>query len=122
MANNNQKMAQLIVNMFHSRTNAHIHHLRTKSYAKHMALGAYYDGIVDLVDAVAENYQGLYGIIASYPSAYTPPSDPIEDISATQAWIAANRREISDDTSIQNQIDSIADLINTTLYKLRNLS
>ncbi len=108
--------------LFHSRTNAHINHLKTKSYAKHAALAAYYDSVVDLVDAIAENYQGLYGIIPTYPVIYAPASDPVEDLSTVQTWIAANRREISDDTSIQNQIDNVADLINTTLYKLKNLS
>ena len=51
---------------FHSRTQAHVFHLRVKgpgAYAAHKALNDYYDGIVDLVDGLVESYQGKYGII-----------------------------------------------------------
>lgn len=122
MGNNHTKLAQMTLMVFHSRTNAHINHLRTKSFAKHAALGAYYDAVVDLMDGIVENYQGLYGIVPTYPALYSPAADPIEDLDALRSWIAANRAGVSDDSSIQNQIDTVAELINSTIYKLKNLS
>ena len=44
-----------------SRTQAHVFHLTTNSYAQHKALGKYYDAISDLLDAYAEAYMGSYG-------------------------------------------------------------
>lgn len=41
-----------------SRTQAHVFHLTTKSYAAHKALQAYYEGIVPLLDSYAETYMG----------------------------------------------------------------
>ena len=41
-----------------SRTQAHVFHLTTKSYAAHKALQNYYEGIVPLLDSYAETYMG----------------------------------------------------------------
>ena len=45
---------------------SHKYHLQVKgdmgSYAAHVALGAYYEGIQDLVDTLVEVYQGQYEI------------------------------------------------------------
>ena len=49
--------------MFLARDVTHSAHLNTRSYAKHVALGAFYDGIIDLADKFAEAYQGKYGLI-----------------------------------------------------------
>ena len=50
----------------HSRTQAHVFHLQTPSFAEHKALNDYYNGIVDLVDGFVESYQGKYGILNGY--------------------------------------------------------
>jgi hypothetical protein len=52
--------AELVMRCFHSRTAAHVLHLKSKSYSEHMALHDFYDEIVDLTDAFAEMYQGEY--------------------------------------------------------------
>ena len=41
-------IGELIVRCFHARTNAHILHLQTRSYATHVALNEFYDEIVTL--------------------------------------------------------------------------
>ena len=50
----------------HSRTQAHIFHLQTQSYAQHKALQDYYDEIVELIDEYVETYQGKYDILRGY--------------------------------------------------------
>ena len=59
-------MERIASMFFHSRTQAHVFHLRVKgpgAYAAHKALQDYYDGIVDLIDGLVESYQGKYGLI-----------------------------------------------------------
>ncbi len=41
---------QFVMCLLHSVTNAHILHFQSLSYSQHMALGAYYDEVSDLVD------------------------------------------------------------------------
>ena len=61
-------IGELIIKLLHARTNAHILHLGTTSFAKHKALNDFYDEIVDLVDTLAEAYQGDYGLILRSPN------------------------------------------------------
>ena len=49
--------------LFLARDVTHSAHLNTRSYAKHVALNEFYDGIIDLADKFAEAYQGKYGLI-----------------------------------------------------------
>ena len=55
-------MEELASLFMHSRTQAHVFHLRVKgpgSHAAHKALQAYYKGIIPLLDLIIENYQGM---------------------------------------------------------------
>ena len=115
---------KLISYLMHSRTQSHIYHLQTPSYATHMALNAYYTGIGDLIDGLVETYQGKYGIITGYTN---PPVMEYQNCEAIQSYFKAllvtitqYRQDISD-SYIQNQIDTIEELISSTLYKLKFL-
>lgn len=110
--------------LFHSRTQAHIMHLQTKSYAEHIALNGYYDGIGGLIDGLVESYQGQYGIIESYKSYdITSYKDSESTINYLQDLCkkVTTLRGCCEDSYIQNQIDNVCELINSTLYKLRFL-
>ena len=98
-------------------------HLQTKSYAAHMALGSYYDEIIDLVDGLAESIQGKYGIITGYGPAFAVPSvEPLSYLESLMEYVDDKREDMPADTEIQNDIDSIMTLINSTVYKLRFLA
>jgi hypothetical protein len=114
---------ELVMRCFHARTNAHVLHLKTRSYAAHKALNEFYDNIVDVTDSFAEAYQGDYGLIEDYPSKYTVASDPLDMLKELGTWITAHRNECcdEDDTYLQNIIDEIMALIRQTEYKLRFL-
>lgn len=107
--------------LLHSATNTHFFHWSTDSYARHVALGDYYDGIVDLVDTYVEAYMGKYGKITQFPSVYHQPKDPIQYIRAIQDFITESRQSLPQDSELQNIIDEIMDLANSTAYKLINL-
>jgi len=42
------KYSQVVSILFNARTNAHIAHLQTRSFAKHKALNEFYDEVVEL--------------------------------------------------------------------------
>ena len=86
-----------------------------------MALGEYYDEIVELVDSFVESYMGKYGKITQFPSVYHQPKEPVQYLKSLQQFVMAARPDLPQDTELQNIVDEIADLINTTTYKLVNL-
>ena len=116
-------MGELIMQLFHARTNAHVLHLKTTSFAKHKALNEFYDELPDLADKLAEAYQGDYGLIDKYPTRYTPIEDATELVTGLAEWIAQNRYDCrdGDDTYLQNITDEIMALCRSTTYKLKVL-
>ncbi len=116
-------MGELIMLLFHTRTATHVLHLKSRSYAQHMALDALYEGIVPLADSLAEAYQGQYGLIESYPAHYKPYSDALVMVEDVLAAVKTCRyRDVSaKDTHLQNIIDEVVALLNSTAYKLKFL-
>ena len=117
-------IGRLIALLFLGRELAHREHLRTTSYAQHMALASFYEGIVGLADSIAEAYQGRHGIIESIPMLTETSGGNIVDILEKQLAAVEKLRYTAvskDDTAIQNLIDSVVELYLSTLYKLKNL-
>ena len=119
-------VGEFIGNLLHSATITHFMHLQAQgegSFAKHMALGTYYDEIVDLVDGLAEAIQGCYEeIIAPYPNMFANVSgDALEYMRMLKEYVSQTRQNMPELSNIQNEIDSIATLIDSTIYKLRFL-
>jgi len=112
--------------LLNSVTTGHILHLQSRSYSQHMALGAYYDGIGDLVDAFVEAFQGKYGLLTKYPTSagLMPNVEPTDYLTYLSDEVATLRRAdgFPQDSELQNEVDDIANLINSTLYKLRYLA
>ncbi len=117
--------AKFISYLFHSRTQAHIFHLQTRSFAAHAALNAYYDGIVALADGLVETYQGKYGVLEGYSNFSLIETENCEDmISYFQALLKAienNRSSFASDSYLQNQVDTVVELLTSTIYKLTYL-
>lgn len=119
------KAAEFVGMLFLARDVAHSVHLNTRSYAKHVALNAFYDEIVDLADKFAEAYQGKYGLIGpvSLQSA-KKTGNILEFLEGQLDEIHADRYKVVDKecTAIHNIIDEIEGLYMSTLYKLRFLA
>ena len=116
-------VGEFIGTLLHSATIAHIKHLQAVgqgSYAKHIALGDYYDEIVSATDSLAEAIQGSIGeIIESYPPMFgNPATEALEYLKSIREYVISNRDSISDYTNIQNEIDNIMTLLDSTIYKL----
>lgn len=123
--NQNSDFAEMISLILHSRTQTHTLHLQTKSFAEHKALNEYYDAIGDVVDGLVESYQGKYGIIEKYKSydlsGYKSTDSTVKYLQDLCKKIES-LRDCCKDSYIQNQIDNVCELINSTVYKLRFLS
>jgi len=101
-----------------------VYHWQSQSYSEHIALNEYYDGIPDIVDGIVESYQGKYGIQKGYKlfevRDYSTPEEVINFLKQLDADVEMLRQSIKE-TYIQNQIDNVLQLIETTVYKLENL-
>jgi DNA-binding ferritin-like protein len=120
-------VVDMIATLLHSRSQAHIFHWQTKSqssFAEHMALGTYYDEIVELIDGIVESYQGKHDLITGYKTVkmvdYKSTEQLISYFKDLDDNIEKNRKAVKE-SYIQNQIDGVQELIFSTLYKLRFL-
>lgn len=117
-------MNKLIALLFLARDVAHREHLKTRSYAAHVALNDFYHDIVEKADAIAEAYQGGYDLIKNIEILGDKTTDNIETFLKDHVkWIDNNRYKAcdKDDTTIQNLIDEAQEVYLTALYKLRFL-
>ena len=119
--NETQNVAMFAATLLHSATNTHFFHWSTNSYSQHKALGNYYDEIVELVDDYVEAYMGCYEQIKTFPSVYHQPKEPLKYLESLKNFVDDARKDLPQETQIQNIIDEIAQLIDSTLYKLRFL-
>ena len=121
-----EEFVQLISTLTASRTQAHIFHWQVQgvgSYSAHKALNKYYDEILDLVDGLVESFQGKYGIQRGYTSPVTFKEDGqfVNYFEALAMYVETIRTKIPQDSYIQNEVDTVVKLIQTTKYKLVNL-
>lgn len=111
---------QLISKLFVTRNVAHLAHWKTTSFSQHMALGDFYDSIVDLLDGIVESYQGSFGMIGDVALNASPKQiEILSHLKQELTWLENNREKIANgSTSIQNQVDSLMQAYQTTIYKL----
>jgi len=123
-------MKQLASLFMHSRTQAHVFHLRVKgagALAAHLALQTYYEGIIPLLDLLIENYQGKNGLIEFEEVEGLDNDASIDNIVSYFSKLIEVLEKLRKDeklqsSSIQNQIDTIDELLSSTKYKLENLA
>lgn len=114
---------EFVGQLLHAVTVAHVFHLRSRSYAQHVALGEFYEAIGGAADTLAECYQGAYGLIEGWPSAFEmPEGEPLAWLNGLSQAVQAGRKELPEDSEIQNLIDEVQGLIDGALYKLRFLA
>lgn len=115
-------MGDFILTLLHASTNGHILHLRSRNYAEHKALQTYYEELPDLVDTLAEQIQGLNQELLDYDYEYYRPEETaLEELQSVYQYVTQQRKGMPDNTSVQNTIDAIEELIQSTIYKLKFL-
>jgi hypothetical protein len=115
--------ADLIGHLFLARDVTHSVHLNTRSYAKHKALGKFYEDVIGMADDLAEAYQGRHGLIGPITlHSAEKTGTVVEFLEDSLKKIEKGREEFGDDMAIQNIVDEIVGLYLKTLYKLKFLA
>ena len=97
-------------------------HHQTESYAEHKALNNFYDEILELTDGLVESVSGIYGRPKKYmidsPADYKNIDQVKDYFKSCYDMIQKDRKDIYQESWIQNQVDEIAQLFAETLYLL----
>jgi hypothetical protein len=116
---------ELIARVFYARNVAHFEHWRAEGvggYARHMALGAFYDEVIDALDALVEAYQGAFELVSAIPKTPTNASEILLILGEDAEWIEKNHDAIcKGNRAVANLLDTVTGVYLTTTYKLRNL-
>jgi hypothetical protein len=114
-------LGEFVMRCFQARTDTHVAHLLTDSYATHKALNKFYDAIIDLADSFAEAAQGRLGMLdyVEVPSCgcYGKPDKIVRDL---RDWVEDACGDIEAE-DLKNIAAEVVELCNSTLYKLRFL-
>jgi hypothetical protein len=117
------QMGLFIGTLMQSRNQAHILHLQTNSFAAHKALQEYYEEIIELIDGLVESYQGRYGILRGYKMEGVIKEDDnaLMYFEGLSKFVEMIRTKVPQDSYIQNEIDNVVNLVESTKYKLKFL-
>lgn len=115
------KGAEFVARCRAAATAMHFFHLITPSYAAHVAAQEFYEGIIPLMDAVAEDMIGRFGRFEGFPNVKESSLDGLQICGNAAKWLDANRALMGEYSEIQNGIDAVLSLTNSTAFKLRDL-
>lgn len=114
-------VADFISILRNSSPQVHIFHNQTRVYSEHVALGEYYDDVLDLIDRLAETYTALYGEIEGYTSMpyrdYISKDETVNYFKALYQYVQTNRA-IFKESFLQNIIDELSELLAQTMFRL----
>jgi hypothetical protein len=117
-----EKFSYFVSYLKDSFDQAVVWHHQTDSYAVHKALGKFYDGILGLTDGLVESVSGIYDRPMNYqidsPADYKNSEQVVKYFKSLYKTIQEERKEIYQESWVQNQVDEIAALIAETLYLL----
>lgn len=117
---------ELIARVFYARNVAHFEHWQATgigSYARHQALGEFYDGVIDAIDNLVEAYQGAFELVGTIKPPKTKANDIQLMLIEDAEWIEEHHEAIcKGNRAVANLIDGVSDVYLKTIYKLRNLT
>lgn len=117
-------MMDLVTCLQHSRTTAQMQHWKTASRSDHQALNFFYDTLPPLLDSFVESFQGKYGKLTDYILDYKlSAEEPLPYMLALADEVETLRRAegFPQDSWLQNQVDTMVQVIYQTVYQLRDL-
>jgi RNA binding exosome subunit len=117
-----EKFSYFVSYLKDSFDQAVVWHHQTDSYAVHKALNKFYDGILGLTDGLVESVSGIHGRPMKYqidsPVDYKNPEQVVKYFKSAYELIEKERKDIYQESWIQNQVDEISALFASTLYLL----
>lgn len=99
-------------------------HLKTDKYSAHIALDEFYKKVPEIVDTLIEDYMGIYGKLDEYKNILTTEkTSAIDYLKNLRVFVLDSREELINkaDTELWSDIDDILALMDSTLYKLKEL-
>lgn len=116
------KVNEFISKIFELKYVAHVAHLQTTSYAKHIALNELYTTLEDHLDTFIECYQGEFDIVYGYTQLNPKEGQDIIKVISEICEIAESFKTTLSNTYLQQIIDNMLELMYQTKYKLKKLS
>lgn len=115
--------------LLESRTQSNIFHWKFSKTPGagfgHLATGEFYETIGGLTDKLVESIQGRDGLISGYKASKQFIEDPSQACDYYRRLVKMvelfREKDCCNAGYIQNQLDTIIELIYTTIYKLENL-
>ena len=119
-------ISKFLSKLLESREMAQVYHWTVKgdmgSHAAHLALEAYYSGVIEHIDEIVEVYQGQYGLIEGYDQIATDDTrskEKLDYFKEVVEFVKAERTCVkAEDTHLHNLIDEVVALLYRTIYKL----
>jgi DNA-binding ferritin-like protein len=116
---------ELIARVFYARNLAHFEHWRAEGvggYARHVALGDFYDKVIDALDSLVEAYQGAFELVGAIPVTKTKAEEILLILIEDSEWIEKNHEKVcKGNRAVANLLDSVTGVYLSAIYKLRNL-
>lgn len=99
-------------------------HLRTAKYAKHIALNEFYEEMPELVDALIEAWMGANGKkIKGYENILQSSNmNTLTYLKELKKIVKQGYELVEDNEELESHLDDIMELINSTLYKVKELN
>lgn len=116
-----EKHTYVVSMLFNARTNAHIAHLQTKSYARHMALNDFYEEVIDIADKFAEASQASGKLLSGYSLGELNTGDIVSFLEKQYNDLLGCKKDFTEGHLLQ-LIDDATELYATTLYKLKTFA
>lgn len=122
MKKGKKAIAEIVGILMMSRSAAHLMHLKTDSYSKHMALDDFYTNIVDHMDQFAEAAQGKLGKLdVPFVNLIGDLNDPVGTLEQHMKEVK-NLGEGCEIRMLDAIVDNIEACYSKTLYKLKELA
>lgn len=99
-------------------------HLRTAKYSKHVALNDFYEEMPELVDALIEAWMGANGKkIKGYENILQSSNmNTLAYLKELKKVVSQGYDLMSENEELKSHLDDIMELINSTLYKVKELN
>lgn len=99
-------------------------HLKSAKYGKHIALQEFYEDMPEKVDALIEAWMGAYGKkVGAFQNVLSSSNlNTLKYLGELKKVCRQGYDLLDDNEELESLLDDIVNLINTTLYKVKELS
>lgn len=115
-------MSRIIAQLMYLQLQIRIFHWQTQSYARHKALGKFYESLDGLLDTFVETYQGIFGRVSFAQSLDLKNLDETTNIESALdraiTLLVTETEDIQDHSDLLNIRDEMVGEMNRLKYLL----